>query len=175
MHVKTIDWIRKGEYYEKKFWSTTVSFPQPVMIIGTYDAHGKANAMNAAWGGIVGRDEIMIDEEIVRRNPFNFNLTDVVVNDSRKRISMTEKQQKTWMDFIRSDKVYSRYHDEFVVLLGTGILFVLFHFFPYLFDGIEMLGVVLQGEVKGLADAGGLYSFHGLLSVSYLINQPMFR
>lgn len=93
------------------------------MIIGTYDAHGKANAMNAAWGGIVGRDEIMIDEEIVRRNPFNFKLTDVVVNDSRKRISMTEKQQKTWMDFIRSDKVYSRYHDEFVVLLGTGILF----------------------------------------------------
>ena len=48
------------------------------MIIGTYDAHGKANAMNAAWGGIVGRDEIMIDEEIVRRNPFNFKLTDVV-------------------------------------------------------------------------------------------------
>lgn len=61
------------------------------------------------------------NEEIVRRNPFNFKLTDVVVNDSRKRISMTEKQQKTWMDFIRSDKVYSRYYDEFVVLLGTGM------------------------------------------------------
>lgn len=79
------------------------------------------------------------------------------------------------MDFIREDKSYTKYYDEFVVLLGTGILFVLFHFFPYLFDGIEMLGVVLQGEVKGLADAGGLYSFHGLLSVSYLINQSMFR
>ena len=25
-------------------------FPQPVMIIATYDADGKANAMNAAWG-----------------------------------------------------------------------------------------------------------------------------
>ena len=61
------------------------------------------------------------NEEIVRRNQFNFKLTDVVVNDSRKRISMTEKQQKTWMDFIRSDKVYSRYYDEFVVLLGTGM------------------------------------------------------
>lgn len=159
----------------KNFGAQPFLFPQPVMIIGTYDAHGKANAMNAAWGGIVGRDEIMIDEEIVRRNPFNFKLTDVVVNDSRKRISMTEKQQKTWMDFIREDKSYAKYYDEFVVVLGTGILFVLFHFFPYLFDGIEMLSIVLQGEVKGLADAGGLYSFHGLLSVSYLINHPMFR
>ena len=35
--------------------------PQPVMMIGTYDADGNANVMNAAWGGIVGRDEIMID------------------------------------------------------------------------------------------------------------------
>ena len=24
-------------------------FPQPVMIIASYDEHGKANAMNAAW------------------------------------------------------------------------------------------------------------------------------
>lgn len=36
-------------------------FPQPVMIIGTYDENGKANAMNAAWGGIAGSDEIIID------------------------------------------------------------------------------------------------------------------
>lgn len=36
-------------------------YPQPVMIIGTYDENGKANAMNAAWGGIVGANEIIID------------------------------------------------------------------------------------------------------------------
>lgn len=33
-------------------------FPQPVMIIASYDEHGEANAMNAAWGGIVGMDQI---------------------------------------------------------------------------------------------------------------------
>ena len=26
-------------------------FPQPVMIIASYDEHGKANVMNADWGG----------------------------------------------------------------------------------------------------------------------------
>ena len=31
------------------------------MIIGTYDGEGKPNAMNAAWGGIVGMNEIIID------------------------------------------------------------------------------------------------------------------
>lgn len=29
--------------------------PQPVLIIGTYNADGTPNAMNAAWGGPMGR------------------------------------------------------------------------------------------------------------------------
>lgn len=34
--------------------------PQPVLIIGTYDANGTPNAMNAAWGGQWDMTEIMI-------------------------------------------------------------------------------------------------------------------
>ncbi len=46
---------------------------------------------------------------------------DVVPNDSQKRIAMTEEQQEIWMGFIREDKTYTKYYDEFVVLLGTGM------------------------------------------------------
>lgn len=45
----------------KNFGPKPYLFPQPVMIIGTYDNNGKANAMNAAWGGIVGMNEIIVD------------------------------------------------------------------------------------------------------------------
>ena len=31
------------------------------MILGTYDENGKANAMNAVCGGIVGANEIIVD------------------------------------------------------------------------------------------------------------------
>lgn len=34
--------------------------PQPVLIIGTYDADGAPNAMTAAWGGQWDYHEIMI-------------------------------------------------------------------------------------------------------------------
>lgn len=34
--------------------------PLPVLIIGTYDENGKANAMNAAWGGILNYGQIYI-------------------------------------------------------------------------------------------------------------------
>ena len=32
--------------------ATTLLFPTPVLMIGTYDISGKPNLMNAAWGGI---------------------------------------------------------------------------------------------------------------------------
>ena len=35
-------------------------FPMPVLIIGTYNADGTPNAMNAAWGGITLEDEITV-------------------------------------------------------------------------------------------------------------------
>ena len=35
-------------------------FPQPVLIIGTYDKDGNANAMNAAWGGTYDMDKVVI-------------------------------------------------------------------------------------------------------------------
>ena len=35
-------------------------FPQPVLIIGTYDKNKKANAMNAAWGGTYDFDKVVI-------------------------------------------------------------------------------------------------------------------
>lgn len=38
----------------------TYIYPQPVLIIGTYDNSGKANAMCAAWGGICGEKEVML-------------------------------------------------------------------------------------------------------------------
>lgn len=48
----------------KNFGAKSLLYPQPVLIIATYDAtydkNGKPNAMNAAWGGICGTNKISI-------------------------------------------------------------------------------------------------------------------
>ena len=41
--------------FEKGFFA-----PLPVLIIGTYDADGTANAMNAAWGGQIGMSQVSV-------------------------------------------------------------------------------------------------------------------
>jgi flavin reductase (DIM6/NTAB) family NADH-FMN oxidoreductase RutF len=37
---------------KKSIGAKTIIYPAPVLIVGTYDEDGKANAMTAAWGGI---------------------------------------------------------------------------------------------------------------------------
>ncbi|ANU48451.1 flavin oxidoreductase [Enterocloster clostridioformis] len=68
----------------KNFGANPLLFPQPVMIIGTYDGEGRPNAMNAAWGGIVGMNEIIIDlsshqttDNIMLNKAFTVSVADV--------------------------------------------------------------------------------------------------
>jgi flavin reductase (DIM6/NTAB) family NADH-FMN oxidoreductase RutF len=44
----------------KDFGKKTWFYPLPVLIIGTYDENGNANAMNAAWGGIYDTNQVIL-------------------------------------------------------------------------------------------------------------------
>ena len=44
----------------KNFGARATVYPMPVFILGTYNADGSANAMNAAWGGISEEKEISL-------------------------------------------------------------------------------------------------------------------
>lgn len=68
----------------KNFGAKPFLYPQPVMILGTYDENGKANAMNAAWGGIVGANEIIVDlsahkttDNIIKNKSFTVGVADL--------------------------------------------------------------------------------------------------
>ena len=112
--------VQKESFGSKKIRDVKVSDAQRWMI--KLQEEGKGYSTLTSIRGVVKPAfQMVYNEEVVRRNPFDFKLTDVVVNDSQKRISLTEKQQTAWMNFIREDKTYSKYYDEFVVLLGTGM------------------------------------------------------
>ena len=65
--------------------------------------------------------QMACDEDAIRKNPFLFDLKGVVVNDTVPRVALTDEQLAIWMNFIKTDKTYSKYYDEFLVLLETGM------------------------------------------------------
>ena len=66
----------------KNFGPKPMCYPMPVYIIGTYNADGTPNAMNAAWGGISEEKEISIcvdsshktAENLVARKAFTVSM-----------------------------------------------------------------------------------------------------
>lgn len=55
--------------------------------------------------------QMAVDDDLLRKNPFEFELASVIVNDSVTREAITRKQQRDLLKFIQEDKHFSRYYD----------------------------------------------------------------
>lgn len=65
--------------------------------------------------------QMAVDDDLLRKNPFDFQLVTVVVNDSVTREAITRKQQRAFLEFVKNDKHYSRYYDGIYILFYTGL------------------------------------------------------
>ena len=69
----------------KNFGAKPWSYPQPVLMIATYNEDGTPDIMNAAWGGISDNDEISIAvsnthktaDNLLKRGSFTVSFADV--------------------------------------------------------------------------------------------------
>ena len=65
--------------------------------------------------------QMAVDDDLIRKNPFNFELASVVVNDSVTREAITRKQEREFLSFIQADEHFSRYYDGIYILFHTGL------------------------------------------------------
>lgn len=64
---------------------------------------------------------LAIQDDLLRKNPFDFALTDVIDNDTKKKEALTEEQTKALLDFAKIDCTYKAYYPAIVILLNTGL------------------------------------------------------
>ncbi len=62
-----------------------------------------------------------VDDDLIRKNPFEFQLATVVVNDSVTREAITRKQERALLEFVKIDKHFSRYYESIYILFKTGL------------------------------------------------------
>ena len=62
-----------------------------------------------------------VQDDLIRKNPFAFKLSDILENDTEPKKPLSAEQQRALLSFAKTDPVYSRYYDEVVILLGTGL------------------------------------------------------
>ena len=64
---------------------------------------------------------LAVEDDYIRKNPFDFELVKVIINDSITREAITREQMRRFLSFVQSDKHYSRYYDAMYVLFHTGM------------------------------------------------------
>ena len=62
-----------------------------------------------------------MDDDLIRKNPFEFQLSTVVVNDSVTREAITRKQEREFLRFVKDDDHFSKYYDVIYILFKTGL------------------------------------------------------
>ena len=65
--------------------------------------------------------QMAVDDDLIRKNPFGFELASVIVNDSVTREAITRKQERDLLKFIKEDKHFCRYYDAIFILFNTGL------------------------------------------------------
>lgn len=78
----------------KSFGPKSWLYPMPVLIVAAYDAEGKPNAMNAAWGGIFTDDQIGICLSAGHKTTKNILATRAFT------VSMATAEQVTACDYV---------------------------------------------------------------------------
>ena len=65
--------------------------------------------------------QMAVDDDVLRKNPFSFELATVVVNDSVTREAITRKQMRQFLKFVHDDNVYCKYYEVVYILFHTGM------------------------------------------------------
>lgn len=79
------------------------------------------SAISRVWSVLKPAFGMAVDDDIVRKNPFDFSLSKVIPNNTTHREALTIEQKEKYLAYVLSDQCHRRHYDEIVILLGTGM------------------------------------------------------
>ena len=62
-----------------------------------------------------------VEDDLLPKNPFDFELGSVIVNDSVTREAISKEDEDRMMEFIKNDNYFCKYYDAIYILFNTGM------------------------------------------------------
>lgn len=114
--------ILKRETFCRKPIRDILASEAKVWMKKLFDEDGYGYSTLCAIKGIIAPAfRMAYEEDVIKKNPFDFDLSGVVPNNAKPRQALTDQELIDWLDFVKNDSTYRKYYDEFIVLLGTGL------------------------------------------------------
>lgn len=115
-----INIIAKEDFGRKRIDQIRLSDAKAWLIKLQKDGRGYST-IHSVRGVVRPAFEMAVNDDLIRKNPFAFELASVVVNDSVTREAITRKQQREFLRFVQEDRHFSKYYDGIYILFHTGL------------------------------------------------------
>ena len=112
--------IKKEEFGKRRIDKVKQSDAKCWLIKLQQDGRGYSS-IHSIRGVVRPAFQMAVDDDLIRKNPFEFQLATVVVNDSVTREAITRKQERAFLEFMASDKHFCKYYDGIYILFKTGL------------------------------------------------------
>lgn len=112
--------IKKEDFGKKRIDKVKLSDAKCWLIKLQQDGRGYSS-IHSIRGVVRPAFQMAVDDDLIRKNPFEFQLATVVVNDSVTREAITRKQERAFLEFVANDKHFCRYCEGIFILFKTGL------------------------------------------------------
>lgn len=116
-----INILKKDHFGDKRIDKVKLSDAKAWLIkLQQIDGRGYSS-IHSIRGVLRPAFQMAENDNLIRKNPFQFELASVVVNDSVTREAITRKQQREYLRFVKEDKHFCKYYEGIYILFHTGL------------------------------------------------------
>lgn len=112
--------LKNEPFGEKKIAEIKTSDAKLFLIKMQSDGKGYST-VKTVRGVLRPAFQMAVDDDILNKNPFEFQLAGVVVNDSHTRNAITKEQMRQFLKFVHDDNCYCKYFEAVYILFHTGM------------------------------------------------------
>lgn len=102
--------LKKEEFSHKKVDDVKLSDAKIFLIKLQRDGRGYSS-IHSIRGVLRPAFQMAVDDELILKNPFGFELGTILVNDSQKREAVSLEDETRFLEFVKNDPHYNRYYD----------------------------------------------------------------
>lgn len=89
--------------------------------LAMHDDGYKYNTIAGCRALLFSAFEMAVEDDIARKNPVKSRLCDYITDTTEPVKALTSSQTESFLAFVANSKIYSKYYDLLIVLLGTGL------------------------------------------------------
>ena len=118
----TVQRILAKEPFGQKKIRTVKTSDAKLFLIKLQQEDGKSySSIHTIRGVLRPAFQMAVDDDILVKNPFGFQLAGVVVNDSVTREAISREQMRKFLKFVHDDVCYCKYYEVVYILFHTGM------------------------------------------------------